>query len=379
MTHTSIGLTGLRYVQLAVRNLEGARRLYEDRMGMRPVWRSTMGMEQRDGQRSLVFAAGASRIMVSQPLTDTSDAARYLHLHPEGIMTVAFDVRDVSATFSLLTSRRATPVLDVVTHDGHHEFDIATPLGGVQFRLVQARSTSPFAPGMEEVLSSDKPGAIPWIGIDHLTTNTRTMRPVVDWYRDVLGFTHFWDVEFHTAQTPEGQRKPTGSGLRSIVMWDPESGVKLATNEPLRPFFRNSQVELFVTDNRGPGVQHVALAVPSILDAVDALEDKGFHFLPAPDAYYQRLGQRLRDVGWDMDRIREPMEALRKRNILVDGSEEGYMLQIFQQELRQVEGRPDGSPSFFEVIQRAGDRGFGYGNFRALFEAIEASQAGRHS
>ena len=82
-------------------------------------------------------------------------------------------------------------------------------------------------------------------------------------------------------------------------------------------------------------------------------------------------------MGWDLSRVREPLAELQRRNILIDGSKEGYMLQIFQEELRQVEGRPEGSPSFYEVIQRAGDRGFGYGNFRALFEAIEAAQAGR--
>jgi 4-hydroxyphenylpyruvate dioxygenase len=205
----------------------------------------------------------------------------------------------------------------------------------------------------------------------------RTMKPFVDWLKTVMGWEQFWQIEFHTAQLEAGKTKESGSGLKSIVMWDPKSQVKIASNEPLRPFFRASQIERFVEDNRGPGVQHIALDVPSAIDAVQELKKVGLKFLDAPATYYERLPARFKEVGFDIARVKEPLKEIQANNLLVDGSKDGYMLQIFTDELRVVSGNSGGAPAFYEVIQRAGDRGFGYGNFRALFEAIEALQTSR--
>lgn len=379
MTHPGIGLNGLRYVQFAFHSLEQARRLFAERLGMPLLARSTEAGVARTGQRSVVYGAGVSRIMVTQPVAASCHAARYLQVHPEGVMAVALDVEDAERSLRVLEERGGTPVADIATLGSHREFDIATPLGALQYRFVQAPVKAPLAPELEEVNQAAPEGAIPWFGIDHITSNTRTIRPVIDWYRQVLGLERFWDVEFHTTHTREGAHRASGSGLRSMVMWCPRSGVKFATNESLRPFFENSQVDIFVRDNRGPGVQHVAFAVPSIITAVDKLEDAGFKFLAAPAAYYERCHQRLKDAGCDPGRVKEPLAELQKRGILLDGSADGYMLQIFQADLKRVQGRGDASPGFFEVIQRAGDRGFGYGNFRALFEALEAVQEDRRA
>jgi 4-hydroxyphenylpyruvate dioxygenase len=377
MTFKNLGMMGLDHVQFAVASLDHAKKLYQDRFGFTPLYRSNGSYTDKTGQKSVVYGGGKARIMVSQSVKETSDAARFLRVHPEGVMTVGFRVKDLNHAYKTLCARQATPVSDPVDHGSHQEFEITTPLGEVLFKFVQ-RAEDMFAPGMEPVDQANiKPGNIPWMEIDHLTSNCHTMRPVTDWYRDVMGMSQYWDVEFHTTQTADGQKKSSGSGLKSLVFWDEESAIKFATNEPLKPFFRQSQIERFVMDNRGAGVQHIALSVPSVIEAVDALQKASFNFLAAPDTYYARLGKRLQTVGWDLSRVREPLAELQRRNILIDGSKEGYMLQIFQEELRQVEGRPEGSPSFYEVIQRAGDRGFGYGNFRALFEAIEAAQAGR--
>lgn len=377
MSIKNLGITALDHVHFAVRSLETARKLYEERLGFRPIWKSGKGISD---QRSIVYQAGKSRIVATEPVKDTSDAARWLRLHPEGVMALGFTVENAKHALDTIEKRGGTPMNDVTGDASFASFEIATPLSEVQFRFVE-RGGKGFMPGFEEITTGSN-GVIPWIEIDHVTSNTRTMKPIIDWYRDVMGMEQFWDVTFHTTHVEAGKKKESGSGLKSIVMWDPHSGIKFATNEALRPFFRASQVDRFVTDNKGAGIQHIALHVPSIIDAVDELNRKGFKFLPAPSTYYQGLGDRLKKAGWDIEKVKEPISELARRNIQVDGSSEGYMLQIFQDELRVVEGRPsdpDGAPAFYEVIQRAGDRGFGYGNFRALFEAIEQAQnlAGR--
>jgi 4-hydroxyphenylpyruvate dioxygenase len=196
------------------------------------------------------------------------------------------------------------------------------------------------------------------------------MQPIVAWYRDVLGFETFWDISFHTKDVARSQ--VSGSGLKSIVMWDPESGVKFATNEPLRPFFRDSQIAKFVEDNGGPGVQHIAFAVPNIIATIDDLRTRGVEFLPTPKAYFDDLPRRLASLG--ITNVKEELAALERLQILVDGSDDKYMLQIFLREAASFYDDERAGPFFYEIIQRAGDPGFGYGNFRALFESIERVQ-----
>jgi len=198
--------------------------------------------------------------------------------------------------------------------------------------------------------------------------------PVVNWYRDVLGFEPYWHVEFHTAEV-DGGTKLIGSGLKSTVMADPGSGVKFATNEPMRPFFRESQIHRFCEEHHGAGIQHVAFLVKEILPAVEVLRDKGIAFLPAPSVYYDRLPDRL--AANRITNLREPLSALRAQQVLVDGQDDRYMLQIFLQDAHHLYGDDAARPFFYELIQREGDREFGYGNFRALFESIEESQRTR--
>jgi 4-hydroxyphenylpyruvate dioxygenase len=156
-------------------------------------------------------------------------------------------------------------------------------------------------------------------------------------------------------------------------MWDRASGLKFANNEPFRPFFKESQINLFAEDNRGDGVQHSALAVPDVVSAVRGLRGRGVEFMATPGAYYDMLPERLRAL--TIGSIDEDQAVLRELEILVDGAAPGkYMLQIFLKEAAGLHHDPEAGPFFFEIIQRKGDQGFGAGNFRALFEAIERDQ-----
>jgi len=157
------------------------------------------------------------------------------------------------------------------------------------------------------------------------------------------------------------------------VMWDPASQVKFANNEPARPFFKASQINIFNEELRGDGVQHVALTVRDIVTAVRGLRGAGVTFMPTPPSYYELLPARIATSG--IGAIDEDLGTLRDLEILVDGDHHhAYMLQIFLKESAGLYSDPSAGPFFYEIIQRKGDRGFGAGNFRALFESIEREQ-----
>jgi 4-hydroxyphenylpyruvate dioxygenase len=156
-------------------------------------------------------------------------------------------------------------------------------------------------------------------------------------------------------------------------MRDPKSGVKFANNEPWRPAFKSSQINIFHEDQRGDGVQHAALTVEDILTAVRDMRARGVAFMPTPASYYDALPERLEKIG--VGRIDEDVAKLRELEILVDGAAPGsYLLQIFLKDSAGLYHEPEAGPFFYEIIQRKGDAGFGAGNFRALFESIERDQ-----
>jgi 4-hydroxyphenylpyruvate dioxygenase len=149
--------------------------------------------------------------------------------------------------------------------------------------------------------------------------------------------------------------------------------VKFANNEPMRPFFKESQINIFSEDHRGDGVQHAALTVGDIIGTVRGLRERGVEFMPTPGAYYDMMPQRLVKIG--VGSIDESIDVLRELEILVDGeAAKKYLLQIFLKESATILNDPGAGPFFFEIIQRKGSNGFGAGNFRALFESIERQQ-----
>jgi 4-hydroxyphenylpyruvate dioxygenase len=373
----SLGIIGYDSFHFIVNDLERSRRFYTEALGFTEVARASKEKVEKGGEIASVYGAGRIRVLVSTPVKPSARAARFLRIHPDGISSLAFRVKDVKQAWDFLEKKNATFLSDIQVDDASRgafkTFSIATPLDDVTFRFIERAGDYPrFAPDFETVEDGvPKENKHGFATIDHVTSNAYTMLPVVNWYRDVLGFTHYWDVEFHTADLDHG-RKMTGSGLRSIVMADPESGIKFATNEPMKPFFRESQINRFCEDHHGAGVQHVAFHVKEIVPAVESLRGRGIQFLSAPGAYYDRLPKRLEDV--HISKLNEPMAALRKNHILVDGKDEKYMLQIFMKDANALYGDERAGPFFYEMIQREGDKGFGYGNFRALFESIETQQ-----
>jgi 4-hydroxyphenylpyruvate dioxygenase len=373
-----IGIVGYDSFHFVVENLERSRKFYLEKFDFKEVARAGDDLVARSGQQSTVFGAGDVRVCVSTALGQHSKAARFLRRHPAGVMSLSFRVKKLDETMAFLEKRGGTflsdPVEDKDARGGtYRAVEIATPLGDVAFRFVERNDYRAFAPGFVDsgVGNAGKPDNVYGIQIvDHVTSNGLTMVPIVAWYRDVLGFEPFWEIKFHTSDV--AKQFAHGSGLKSIVMWDPVSQVKFATNEPLRPHFRDSQIYKFCEDNQGAGVQHVAFNVKNIIWTVEELKRRSVEFMDTPTAYYRDLPRRLEALG--IHNVKEELGVLEKHQILLDGSQDRYMLQIFLREAKSMYGDDRAGPFFYEIIQRCGDEGFGYGNFRALFESIERAQ-----
>lgn len=373
---SGLGIVGYDTYEFVVADVERSHRFYTRMMDVAEAARLDEREAAKRGEDAVIFAAGKVQCVCVTPRERGSAADRWLKRHPDGVRVVGFRVRDLEATRAVLTERNATFATGVCnTTDGEGRpyrcFDIATPLGDVRFRFVE-RATGALPPGFAPVEAGEEKNSNGFQIIDHITSNFLTLEPHVTWLRDVMGFEEYWRVHFHTADiNPDSG----GSGLASIVMWDSESGIKLANNEPVTPRYESSQIYTFVEANQGPGVQHVAYHVPAISTAVGQLRGAGIEFLDTPATYYDMLPERL--VRQKVTNFDHEVDELKRLGILVDGDDDRYLLQIFMVEGGLMYDDTVAGPFFYEVIQRFGARGFGEGNFRALFESIERDQQQR--
>ena len=381
----SIGLLGFEAMHYYVRDIERSRKFYTGNMDFAEMGVSSAELEAKTKQKSALFSAGNVHVLCSQALEGAKGrVASFMRKHPDGVGTIIFGVKDAERAFKLIEERGGTPMEDVQRwQDANGSmawFTITTPFGDTNFRFVERKGKTPFFPGFQ---AHPKPlggkNKFGFTHIDHITSNFQTMSPALLWMEHVLGLEKFWHIEFHTTdvqgekQGATGAMATHGSGLKSEVMYDKESGVKFANNEPARPFFKSSQIYVFHEDLRGDGIQHAALVVPNIIDTVRGLRQNGVSFMPTPGSYYDMLPERIVKLG--IEKIDEDIKVLRDLEILVDGEGKNrYMLQIFLKESAALYKEAEAGPFFYEIIQRKGDQGFGGGNFRALFESIEREQ-----
>jgi len=372
----SLGIRKIESLLYYVEDLERVRRFFLDKLDFAEIGVSSAELETEGRQKSAVFQAGGVTLVICQPVGEGGRASRWLRKHPEGVGTIVFQVEDIERTFKLLDERGGTMITDIMRFrdDGGSlaMFSITTPFGDTTFRFVERKGYQPLFPGLvEHAQPIGGKNAFGFKTVDHITTNFQTMAPALLWMEHVLGFERFWTVQFHTSDV--AKEATEGSGLKSVVMVDPNSPVKFANNEPLRPFFKDSQINIFAEDHRGDGVQHAALTVGDIITTVRGMRGKNIEFMPTPGAYYDMMPERLKEIG--VGSIDENIDILRQLEILVDGeAERKYLLQIFLKESSHHLGDKNAGPFFFEIIQRKGSNGFGAGNFRALFESIERQQ-----
>jgi 4-hydroxyphenylpyruvate dioxygenase len=372
-----LGILGIEGVHYYVRDLGRSRQFYVDRLDFSVIGESSPALTRSGRQRSIAFQAGAYVVVCSTPEGAGGRAERFLKRHPDGIGTVAFRVENAARVFELLERRGGTPIGEIERFDDASgtlkTFSITTPFGDTTFRFNERQGYAALLPGYD--MHDPARGGQNSAGIlrvDHVTTNFQTMMPALLWLEYVLGFQRLWDVQFHTRDAARFELRD-GSGLRSVVMYDPRSAIKFANNEPYRPNFKASQINTFNEEHRGDGIQHLALEVSDLLSSVRSLRARGVEFMRTPGTYYDALPRRLDDLG--IGALDEDLRELRELEILVDGHGKGsYMLQIFMKDSAGLYQDVGAGPFFYELIQRKGDQGFGAGNFRALFESIEREQ-----
>jgi 4-hydroxyphenylpyruvate dioxygenase len=350
-------LLGVDHVELYVGNALQAAHYYVHAFGFREV--AYCGLETGERERvSHVVQQGRIRLVLTGALQADSPIAAHHRKHGDGVKTIALGVPSVDRAYREATSRGAEGVREPrEISDEHGSVKLATiaTYGETLHTFVERGDyRGPFLPRFEARDMGTDTGML--LGIDHIVGNVEHMDPWVKYYQDVFAMhemIHFSDKDISTEY----------SALMSKVVTDGRGVVKFPINEPAEGK-RRSQIEEYLEFYEGPGAQHIALATRDIVGTVGELRRRGVEFLSIPDAYYDGVPERVPDVG-------SQLADLREQGILVDHDDEGYLLQIFT---KPVQDRPT---MFFEVIERHGARGFGDGNFKALFEALEREQGRR--
>jgi 4-hydroxyphenylpyruvate dioxygenase len=359
-------LLGTDYVEFYVGNAKQAAHYYKTAFGFQSMAYAGLETGLKD-RASYVLAQDKIRLVLTTPLHSDSVIGEHIKKHGDGVKIIALWVEDARKSFEETTKRGAKPFMEpTVEKDEHGEVvrsGIYTYGETVHLFVERKNYKGVFLPGYKEWKSDYNPSATGLKFIDHMVGNVGwgEMNKTVKWYEDVMGFVNFLSFD-------DKQITTEYSALMSKVMSNGNGRIKFPINEPAEGK-KKSQIEEYIDFYEGAGVQHIAIATDDIIKTVTELRSRGVEFLSAPPhTYYEDVPKRL---GKHMEMMHEDISVLEKLAILVDADEEGYLLQIFT---KPVEDRPT---LFYEIIQRMGAKGFGAGNFKALFESIEREQAKR--
>ena len=359
-------LLGTDYVEFYVGNAKQAAHFYKTAFGFQS--HAYAGLETGMTDRvSYVLKQDKIRLVLTTALKSESPIGEHVKKHGDGVKIIALWVEDARSAYEETTKRGAKSYQEpLVTNDANGEVvsaGIYTYGETVHLFIERKNYKGEFLPGFVKWDSDYNPSPVGLKFIDHMVGNVGwgEMNTWVKWYEEVMGFVNFLsfdDKQIHTEY----------SALMSKVMSNGNGRIKFPINEPAKAKKR-SQIEEYLDFYEGSGVQHIAVATDDIIKTVSLLRARGIDFLSAPpQAYYDEIPARL---GEHMKMMKEDIKELQRLSIMIDADEEGYLLQIFT---KPVEDRPT---LFFEIIQRMGARGFGAGNFKALFESIEREQEKR--
>jgi 4-hydroxyphenylpyruvate dioxygenase len=350
-------LHGIDHVELWVGNAAQAAYFYARAFGFKEVAYSGLETGRRDSV-SHVLTQGRIRLVLTGSLTPGHEIGRHHAAHGDGVKVIALGVPDVEYAYRTALERGAEGVEEpneISDDDGKVKRASIRTYGDTLHTFIERGNyDGAFLPGY---VARDQPSEdVGLLAIDHIVGNVElgAMETWVKYYEDVFGMTemiHFSDEAISTEY----------SALMSKVVTSGNGRVKFPINEPAEGK-RKSQIDEYLEFYGGPGAQHIALATRDIVKTVEELSRRGITFLKTPESYYE-------DVPGRIGEIEEDLEDLARLGILVDRDDEGYLLQIFT---KPIGDRPT---MFFEIIERHGARGFGEGNFKALFEAIEREQA----
>ena len=357
-------VTGWDAIVFCVGNATQAAHYYQSAWGMQLEAYSGPETGNRD-HKSFVLRSGSIRFVLNGTVDPDSPLADHHRRHGDGVTDIALEVPDVDKCVAQAKRAGATVLQepeDVTDEHGTVRIAAIAAYGETRHTLVdRSRYDGPYLPGYEARTSTwtkreGEPKRL-FQALDHVVGNVELghMDEWVDFYNRVMGFTNMAEFIGDDIATDY-------SALMSKVVANGNHRVKFPLNEPA-PAKKKSQIDEYIEFYRGAGAQHLALATNDILATVDALRANGVEFLATPDSYYEDPELRAR-----IGEVRVPVEELQRRAILVDRDEDGYLLQIFT---KPIGDRPT---VFFELIERHGSLGFGKGNFKALFEAIEREQ-----
>jgi len=359
-------LLGTDYVEFYVGNAKQAAHFYKTAFGFQSLAYKGLETGSKD-EVSYVLQQGKIRLVLTTPLNSKSAINDHLRTHGDGVKVIALWVDDARKAYEETTKRGAKSYFEPKIQSDEFGQIISSGIytyGETVHVFVERKNyKGVFFPGYVAMESDYNPPSAGLKFIDHIVGNVGwgEMDTWVNWYEEVMGFVNFLsfdDKQIHTEY----------SALMSKVMSNGNGRIKFPINEPAEAKKR-SQIEEYLDFYEGCGVQHLAVATDDIIATVKHLRTNGVEFLPPPpQAYYDAIPKRL---GKHMKLMKEDISKLQEFSVLVDADEEGYLLQIFTKPLQ------DRPTLFFEIIQRMGAKGFGAGNFKALFESIEREQANR--
>ena len=359
MKAESLPIEGIDYVELYVGNAKQSAYFYKNGFGFTPVAYSGPETGSKD-KTSYLLQQGEIRLLLTSGLTPDLPASRFVMTHGDGVVDVAMRVHDAEWTYKEVVKRGAKglqPPRILKDENGVLKGAAIAAYGDTVHTFIERNDYhGTFAPGYKPL--SDKSEPIGLRRVDHVVANVEEgkMDFWVEFYGKVFGFTQLISFDDKDISTEY-------SALRSKVMRNESGTVKFPINEPASGK-RKSQIQEYLDYFKGAGVQHLAISTDDLVGTVSRLEERGIEFLHTPDSYYAELPKRAGG-------LTERIDDLRRLGILVDRDDKGYMLQIFTKPLQ------DRPTLFFELIQRKGSESFGKGNFKALFQAIEAEQARR--
>lgn len=354
-------INGTDYVELYVGNAKQAAHYYKTAFGFQSL--AYCGLETGNKEYcSYVLVQDKIRLVLTTPFNPESEISEHIKKHGDGVKVIALWVDDARKAYQETTARGAEGVMEptILTDDQGQVVKAAIKTYGDTLHVFveRAQYQGVFLPGFVKWESEYNPESTGLRYIDHMVGNVELgqMNQWAAFYQNVMGFANlvtFDDKDISTQYT----------ALMSKVMTNGNGRIKFPINEPAQGL-KKSQIEEYIDFYKGAGCQHIAVATHDIVFTISEMRKRGVEFLHVPGTYYDTVGERVGE-------ITEDLMLLKSLGIMVDRDEEGYLLQIFT---KPVEDRPT---LFFEIIQRKGAKSFGKGNFKALFESIEAEQERR--
>ena len=356
-----LGVQDFDAVEFYVGNAYQSAYYYQRALGFKPVAWSSLKTGNRK-YASYVMQQGNAKIVLTSSYEPSSEISSHQLVHGDGAKSIGLRVKDAQIAHDKAIERGAKSVLDPITmKDEYGEIRLSAieTYGDTIHKFIERDGyDGHYLPGyqpFQPILETEERGVV---RIDHIVGNVNwnQMDPTVQFYHEVFGFGTFLEFSPDDINTQY-------SALSSKVVRNYNDRVKMPINEPAFGL-KTSQIEEYINYYHAAGVQHIALSTNNIIETVKNMKSNGVEFIEVPQTYYDDLKQRVGD-------IKEDFNELAKHGILVDRDERGYLLQLFT---KPIQDRPT---FFFEVIQRRGAQGFGKGNFKALFEAIEREQSER--